>query len=384
MKKILQVVRPAQGGIKKHLATLLAGLDRTKYELYLAAPPDPDLVEALRPLVHDVYYVPIAEGLNPRRDWQIIKTLRGIITSQQIDLVHTHGVRAGILGQYAAYRAGRCPVVATIHNSQDPHSRLFQVFRFLQTYLNRAAVDHIITVSQALKEEIIKFESTPSEKITVVYNGIDLGQYHPSHELDPEVRVAGLPDSLPVIGAVARLEPHKGLKTLVEAVPLIEKDFGPVSLAIIGDGPERPLMERLIRQLGLSGRVVLAGFRNDVPELLPGFDLVAIPSLQEGLSILAIEALACGCPVVASRVGGLPEIIRDGHTGLLVPPCDPPALAEAIIRVLNNRQLAAQLGKAGRRLVENQFTRARMIAGTEEIYDQVLRLHTPHREETER
>ncbi|HHW41964.1 MAG TPA: glycosyltransferase family 4 protein [Syntrophomonadaceae bacterium] len=368
--KVLHVVRPAQGGIKRHLEVIFSGLNRERYLLYLAAPPDSELFTSLRPFAQKVFPVSIGEGWHPFRDWNILVHLRRIIRDEKIDLVHTHGVRAGILGQMAALAAGNPCVVATIHNSQNPGERFFIFFRLVQGFLNRTAANHIITVSKALKDEVRSYQWTPAHKITVIYNGINPDDYK-CRPLLP-FSTLGLSGDLPVVGTVARLEPKKGIRYLIEAVPLIEREYGPVNCVIIGDGPERSALEELVRRMKLTERIKFLGFQKDIPQLIRLFDVVAVPSIQEGLSIFCLEALASARPVVASAVGGIPEIIKDGRTGILVPPADPEALAHGVLTLLRDRELAQKLATQGRQLVSSEFSEYQMLRKTEEIYEKVL------------
>lgn len=368
--KIMHVVRPAQGGIKRHLEVLFQGLNRTRYRLYLAAPSDGDLISSLEPFAHKVFPVPIAEGWNPNRDWRIVRSLKNVMQQEKIDLVHTHGVRAGILGQAAALLAGKPSVVATVHNSQDPRAPFFMAFSLIQAFQYRFTVDHIITVSAALRDEARRYQRMPATKITVIYNGIDPEAYLQPSSLSR--LTLKLFRNLPVVGTVARLESRKGIRFLIEAILLVDKEYGPAYFLIVGDGPERVFLEDLVKQMGLEERVIFTGFRSDIPQLLPHMDVVVIPSIQEGLSIFCLEALAAKRPIVASNTGGIPEIIRDGETGLLVTPSDPAALAQGIVKILQDRELAGKLASRGHRLVVGEFTQREMLRKTEQIYEKVF------------
>lgn len=370
MTKILHVIRPAQGGMKKHLETLFQGLEQDRFDLYLAAPASSDLSMALRPFTRKAFVIELDENCNPLQNWRVICSLAQIIRQEKIDLVHTHGVRAGIMGQAAALLARCRKVVATIHNMHNTTSPFSTLLCALQSSLMRISVSHTITVSEAIKCELEKM-GLPQEKMTVIYNGIDTDQFLPSGGISRST--LGIPDNMPVIGTVARLEPTKGIKYLLEAAYLIDKEYDSVYFLIVGDGPERESLQQQARMLGIEERVIFYGFRRDIPSLLPLFDIAAIPSLREGLSIFCLEALASGRPVVASAVGGLPEIIHPGKTGLLVPPGDPEALAEALVVLLKNREMAASLGSQGKEIVVQYFTCSNMIERTREIYRMVLR-----------
>lgn len=368
---VLHVVRPAQGGMKKHLVTLFEGLEKEGFALYLAAPASSDLTVVLRPFTRKTFMIQFDENNNPLQNWRAICSLAQIIRNEKIDLVHTHGVRAGMIGQTAALLARCRKVLATIHNMHNTTLPFANVLRILQSSLMRLAVSHTITVSETLKYELERHMWIPQEKTTVIYNGIDSDLFLSSAGISRAA--VGIPEDVPVIGTVARLEPAKGIKYLLEAAYLIDKEYGPVYFLIVGDGPDRESLQQQARMLGIEEKVIFYGFSSDIPSLLPVFDIAAIPSLREGMSIFCLEALAAGLPVVASAVGGLPEIISPEKTGFLVPPGDPQALAETLLLLLHNREMAVSLGSKGKEMVVQYFTCSRMIEKTKEIYTMVLR-----------
>lgn len=368
--KVLHVVRPAGGGIKKHLEAIFSGLNRERYFLYLAAPPDSELITTLRPFAQKIFPVPIGEGLPPSRYREILLSLKRILREERFDLVHTHGVLAGMLGQMAALASGRPPLVATFHNTQNPEDRFFIFFRIIQGFLNRIATNQIIAVSNAVKDELCRYQWTPPQKISVIYNGINPEIYQ--RQPPPSLSSLGLAEELPVVGTVARLERRKGVRYLIEAVPLIESGYGPVNCVIIGEGPEKDALEERVRQMRLTERIKFLGFQEDIAQFIQLFDVVVIPSIQEGQSIFCLEALASARPVVASAVGGIPEMIRDGETGILVPPANPEAIARGVIALLRDRELAQRLAEKGRQLVVSEFSQSQMLRKIEEIYEKVL------------
>lgn len=369
--KVLHVVRPVKGGIKKHLEMLFRGLDPERYFLYLASP-ESELFSELRHFIKGEFFLPISETWDPFRNWRVIYSLSRIISAYDIDLVHTHGILAGIVGVTAALFAGCRRVVATAHNFPNPGTPFFGAYRFFLALLARMPLSRMIAVSNALKQEIERLGWFPEDRISVVYNGLDAGDY-PVPVANPALRTQlGIYGNWPVIGTVARLEPQKGVRFLLEAAKYIDKEYGPVYLLIVGDGPERESLQRLSVELDLAERVIFTGYRSDVRELLSLLDVVAVPSLSEGFSIFCLEALAAERPVVASSVGGLRDLIQHGRTGLLVPPGDAEALASAIVSLLSDRVVAGNLGRRGRDLVTGCFTGEQMLAGTTEVYEMVL------------
>ncbi|AFV11757.1 glycosyltransferase [Thermacetogenium phaeum DSM 12270] len=370
--RVLHVVRPVKGGMRKHLEMLFRGLDPERYFLYLASS-ESELFSELRPFIKGEFFLPISETWDPFRNWHVIYSLSRLIGAYDIDLVHTHGILAGIIGATAALLAGCRRVVATAHNFPKPGTPFFWAYRVFLALLARMQQSHLITVSNALKKEIERLGWFPEDRISVVCNGLDVG-YFPVGVARTALREQlGINGNWPVIGTVARLEPQKGVRILLEALKYIDKEYGPVYLLIVGDGPERGSLQRFAVELNLAERVIFTGYRSDVRELLSLLDVVAVPSLSEGFSIFCLEALAAGRPVVASSVGGLRDLIQHERTGFLVPPGDAKAMGAVIVSLLSERVAASNLGRRGRDFVARRFTGEQMIAGTAEVYEIVLK-----------
>lgn len=228
-------------------------------------------------------------------------------------------------------------------------------------------VDCVTTVSANVRNFCLSHIGLPADKLVVIYNGVEL----PSAPLASTIEVRaelGLPPGGPVIGAVSRLDPVKGVSVLIEAFARVDEAY----LAVIGDGPERAPLASLAGSLGVASRIRWTGHRRDVSRCLPAFDLFVQPSLYEGLPNAVLEAMAAGLPVVATAVGGTPEVVADGVTGILVPPRDPDALAEAIVCLLRDPDLRCKMGQMGRERVAQWFTVERMVEQTERIYERLL------------
>ena len=209
-------------------------------------------------------------------------------------------------------------------------------------------------------------------KFVTIHSGIDLA-YFRSVRVDPAVKrkELGLPPEGPIVGTVGRLVPIKGLEWLLKAAPRVLAEFPQACFVIIGDGPMLGELRELTAILGIGLRVVFLGAREDVPECLAAFDLFVLPSLNEGMGRVLLEAMAVGCPVVATRVGGIPDIVADRTTGLLVPPRDDRALAEAILTLLRDRSRRVAYGEAARRHVDGRFDVETMVRNIERLYDEV-------------
>ncbi len=243
--------------------------------------------------------------------------------------------------------------------------------------LNRLTLplDHaVIAVCEAARQaEMARGHAAP-EKVTTIYNGVDLSEFPPANAAAGARlrRVLHLPADARLIGVVGRLHPQKGHTTLLQAIPAILAETPAAHFLMIGDGELRPALAQEAQQLGAARQVHWLGQRDDVPMLLAGLDLFALPSLWEGMPNAALEAMAAALPVVATGVDGTREVIEDGVSGLLVPPADAAALAAGIIRLLQDPSLAQRLGQTARERVATQFTLEQTVQKTEALYRSLL------------
>jgi sugar transferase (PEP-CTERM/EpsH1 system associated) len=246
-------------------------------------------------------------------------------------------------------------------------------YRWLRR-LHRPMVSHYVALSKDLERYLREAIGVPQERITQIYNGVDIDLFHPS----PAGREAIGPYSDPghfVVGTVGRMQPVKDQLTLVRAmIELWRSDQSArerLRLALVGDGPLRAEIEGLLRRENSTDYTWLAGARDDVPRIMRGFDLFVLPSLAEGVSNTLLEAMASGLPVVATRVGGNPELMEEGRSGMLAPPADPHAMAAAIHEYYLNRDMARRQGALAREIARRRFGLDVMVANYLNLYDRV-------------
>jgi glycosyltransferase involved in cell wall biosynthesis len=234
-------------------------------------------------------------------------------------------------------------------------------------------VTKIVAVSQAVADILIDY-GVPEDRLAVIYDGVDPSLFGPRGRKPGVLGELGLADAGPVVCKVANAYGEsKGYDTLLDAAVAVSGELPDVRFIAVGKGTDSDKMKDAVARRGLEGTVTLAGYRSDVPDILSAVDLVVnCPKSREGLSVIALEAMATGLPVVATDVGGIPEIVRDGETGLLVPPDDPGALALAITRMLDDTDLASRLADAGKRLVREELSVDKMVERTERLYREVL------------
>jgi glycosyltransferase involved in cell wall biosynthesis len=230
-------------------------------------------------------------------------------------------------------------------------------------------IDCYVAVSEANRRYLTETKRLPAKKVVVIHNGCDTVRFHPNWQSAEEIRAKfGFAAGDFVLGVVARLADGKGHRFLLQAVSRIPKEVEDLKLICVGDGPLRSQFETYLRQYGLEETVRFVGHQNDVESWLRVFDVVVLPSLYEAFPLTVLESLASGKPTIATNVGGIPEVILDSSTGILVPPGDAEALSRAILKIYRNRPWARTLAENGRRLVEQRYTLGEQVVRTQELY----------------
>jgi len=300
-----------------------------------------------------------------RLDWGAVRRIRDCIKSRKIDLIHAHGYKSNIYS-YAAARPSGVPLVATCHNWPGKTISLRLYYKLDQLVLRR--FDRIAAVSNQVVESLRRAR-IPASKICLVANGIDVWCFANS-TASP---VGNSTQSNPVrIATVGRLVPDKGLRFLLLAAREILNRCPKTEFHVIGEGPERPELELLAGQLGIEKEVVFRGIQSDMPSIYASLDIFALPSLNEGMPLALLEAMAAGKPVVATPVGAIPSLILQNQTGLLVEPRDTLALRDALLRLIDEPRLRLQIGQAGQRLVTEQFSARAMAGNYLKLYQELV------------
>jgi glycosyltransferase involved in cell wall biosynthesis len=306
----------------------------------------------------------------PLDGWSDVMTVRRIarfIRTEGIDLVHTHLVRADIYGRIASRLCG-VPVISTVHNTEEHHTSP-RLLPSLVRFLDRATarLGHgVVAVSDAVKGLLRTALRIPEARVVVIHNGVELPV-----DGEPLDRNAwDVPPDHTLLCTVGRLHEQKGIDVLVEAVAVLGRQGVRVTAVVVGDGPLKADLAARIRQA--EARVILAGFQRQVRPFIQASDIFVLPSRWEGFGMAIVEAMGLGKPVVATRVGGIPEIVEDAVTGILCPPGRPAALAAAIRRLVEAPRLRRAMGAAGRQRAASLFTAQAMSARYQAMYRRVL------------
>lgn len=368
----VDTARTWRGGQNQVLLTV-NGLRALGQRAALVAHPDGEL---RRRASEGLELVPLA----PRTEvdlgagWRFARVLKRL----QPDVIHAHDPHGVAMASVALSLGGAAHGPALVAARRvDFHLKgnSFSRWKYRQ-------VDCYIAASDAI-HQILLADGVPPERVVTVHEGIDV-----EHVIaTPRVNVHEafwLPHHAPVVGNVAALVPHKGQRYLIDAAHLVVKQIPDARFVILGEGELREHLEHLVRERALEKHVLLPGFRTDVLGCIKGFDVFVMSSVTEGLGTSLLDAMACERPIVATRAGGIPEIVEDEVTGLLVPPRDPRALADAIVRAINDEPLRRRLAQAALARVRERFTVERMVAQTAEIYATLASAGAPSRDDTAR
>lgn len=378
--KVLNVItKLSVGGAQETALRYCSLLDPDRWDTALVAGPESspegDLFEEAERLGIRVHAVPtLRRRLRPLSDLRAVIAMVRLFRREQPDIVHTHSSKAGLLGRMAARVAGVPVVVHTVHGWSF-HDGMSSLLRAATVAAERVAArwtSGLVVVAQRDADLGRASRIGDGSTYTLIRSGIDLGAFRSESGSRDAARAAlGLPIEVPVMGTVTRLCRQKDPTTLLLAARLVVDARPDARLLLIGDGPLRGEVERLVDSLGLGPHVMMLGPRSDVAALLPAFDVFVLSSRWEGLPRAVLEAMAAGVPVVATEVGGVAEVAEHGVSGLLTPVGDPPALAAAVLRVLSDRLLSARLAAAAETRL-HEFDASGMVDRLEALYLELL------------
>jgi len=369
------------GGPAIHTILLTAGLNDQRFESTLVTGVEGryegnmlDLAAAkgVKPII-----IPqLRRNVDPIGGLVTLFKLYRLMRRQKPHIVHTHTATAGLLGRLAARLAGVPVIVHTFHGHVlrgyfGPI--LSEGLVWMERFLARLS-DRIVTVSEGQRRELAGYGVAPLEKITVVPLGFELESLLACESHRGELRrELGLADDNKLVGIVARLVPIKNHRLFLQAAQVVAEAVPQARFLVVGDGELREELEAYACDLGLDGKILFTGWRRDLARLYADLDVVALTSINEGTPVSLIEALAAGVPVVATAVGGVPDVVVEGGTGYLVEVGDVKGMAAAIIELLRNPERAKEMGMAGRKAVYPKFSAQTLIANVEGLYAQLLR-----------
>jgi glycosyltransferase involved in cell wall biosynthesis len=351
------------GGSQTHLVQVLRLLDRTRFApvLYCLSG-EGVLLDTVRAL--DIPVRAPAARLRfkgPAVAARVI-ALQHALRRPPVDIVHNYLLRANLIGSLSA-RLARVPIV--LCSKRGCHER--RGFELVSAKMGNFLADQVLVNAEAVRDFVHRNEGCPRDKMVVIPSGVDTDRFRPAAGTDLKSRL-GVPEDRHIVGIVTRMRVRKGVEEFIRALGLVRARHPDAHGVMVGEVTLDEPLQNLVRELGLQEHLSLLGRRSDMPQVLSAFDVFVLSSHDEGMSNAILEAMAMERPVVATDVGGTGEVVRHGHSGLLIPPKDPEALAAAVSEVLATPVRAREMGRLGRRIVEDGFSAHAMVRQMEDHY----------------
>jgi len=363
--RLMQITHDlAIGGLQRVVATLCQNIDRDRFDVSVLC------LRSLGPFAADIECLGIEVVLVPQKattDYLSFLKVARILRSLRIDVIHTHNTQPFVDGTLGALLAGVKTVVHTDHARPFPDKRRYMIAERAMSW--RAY--RVVGVSEHTSRNLVSYEKISRRKIETIPNGIDGARFDVEIDKIQKRREMGIAGDGPVIGLGVRLTSQKGITYLLKAMPEIVRRCPGVTLVVAGEGPLDDDLKSEASALGTGPNVRFVGPRLDVPELLKLFDVYVLPSLWEGLPMVLLEAMAAGCPIVATDVGGVSAAIHTGVNGVLVAPEDPDAIADAVINLLKDENLRQRYAVASREVFRKRFSAQIMTRAYERLYQRL-------------
>ena len=366
------------GGGERVFAQIINRLSSEQYNIMVACLPTGTFIEKIKGSEAQIK----SFDMRNRFNFRVILQLSSLIKRERVDIVHSQGARADFFARIAAKLASAPNVVSTVPmpvEGFDVHPIRKLIYIIFSRFSERF-VDRFMVVSDALEKIMIEKHGLEPQKVVKIYNGIETDEYCIS---DEEIayrrssfrKKSDLGENVPVIGVIGRLVWQKGFKYFIEAIPDVLKEFKDARFLLVGEGELEDELKMKSKKLKLEDKIIFTGFMDDIRDVLASIDIFVIPSLQEGLPVVLLEAMAMKKPIVAANIEGIMEILENSVSGLLVPPRDIKALAEAVINLLKHQDKANQMGLAARRVVEERFGVDTMVQQVKKVYEELLQLN---------
>lgn len=360
---ILEIIGDSSlAGAPRHLLSILKNLDKEKFSPHCICPPGPLAGEIKKLRRHSLDII----AMESRLDFKAISEIRKKIKHLKPDIIHIHGTRAGILGRLAAIGLN-IPVIYTEHlwtKQFRLQSRLLNFAHYNANWFLDMFTTLNIAVSEAVKDFMVSSRITRAEKVQVIYNGIESTKF--------KAKIFSNSQEF-LLGTIGTLNYQKGMQYLIKAIPKIKNEFAGIRLEIMGDGTYKRKLLKEIDKLKIKPYVKFVGFMPDPKKYLTRFDLYVQPSLSESFGLAIVQAMSVGLPVIATNTGGIPEVVTEGKSGLLVEPANPQALADAILDLLRHPQKARKMGEIAQKEARLKFNLKDMINELEKTYESVAK-----------
>ncbi|MBI5588797.1 MAG: glycosyltransferase family 4 protein [Deltaproteobacteria bacterium] len=352
----------AIGGLQQVVVSICKTIDRDRFDVSVLCLRElGDFAGDVRRLGIKVIHLPQKKG---GVDYLSFLKVAWVLRRERTEIIHTHNTQPFIDGTIGALMSGVKTIVHTDHGRPFPDKRRYMLAERLMSHF----AYRVVGVSDYTSQALIKYEKISPAKVVTIINGIDMSKYDIHVDKAKKRRELGITNEGQVIGVGARLVEQKGLQYLIRAMPAIIREFPGITLVIAGEGAYAQTLKNEARGAGVDGSVIFAGPRLDMPELLKLFDVYVLPSLWEGLPMVILEAMASGCPVIATNVGGISMAIEHEKNGLLVAPGDPAPLSREIIRLLRDRELGGLYSARSLKIFKERFSAEIMTKKYQGLY----------------
>jgi len=362
------------GGGERTFLQLIEGLPQNQYNIHVATSPRGTFSDVLIKKGEK----PIPINLMKRLSIGTLQRLIKIIKENNINIIHSQGARTDFCSRMATRllksKVGVVNTIAMPVEGYDVGLLRKKIYSFFDRFSERY-VDYFIVISDALKKFLIDKHKIPPKKIFKIYNGIELNEYHPDNSDKSSMKIRkefGIDKDEFLIAGIGRLVWQKGFEYLIKAASEVLKEYPSAKFLIVGEGPLKDSLREKCRKLDIEDKIIFAGFRSNIKEILTSIDILVMPSVREGFPMVTLEAMAMAKPIVATDINGIREQIDHDENGLLIPPEDPEAIADAIIFLFNNKEKSEQLGFAAKKKAEEKFSVEEMIKKTETVYEELL------------
>jgi glycosyltransferase involved in cell wall biosynthesis len=363
------------GGGKRVFLQIMKYLNRSDFQFYSCCALNSEQEVLVSKLGGQIINIDIQHG----GIWPSMKTLRRIILDEKIDIIHSQGARADFYSRVVSKLIKKPPIIintiAMLVKGYDVGFLKKTVYSTLDRFTEKYT-DKFIVVSNALRDKLINNHSIPHQKVITIYNGIELSEYQAQALTQSARKIRkefDIENDEFIIGAIGRMVWQKGFEYFIQSIPKMISSIHKAKIILVGDGPLAKDLDSLCLRLGVGDKVIFTGFRSDIREILSAIDFLVIPSLVEGFPMITLEAMAMAKPVIATNIDGISEQIRDGKTGILVPPKDSDLLAKATVSLLNDRETARKIGFAAKKEVEKKYSVEKMVRQTEKVYWSLIR-----------
>lgn len=377
--KVFHIITKLElGGAQQNTLFTVEHLNRTEFDVGLITNDKGELINESKKIPNlKTYYIPqFVREVSILKDLRTLYQLFKILKKEKPYIIHTHSSKAGILGRLAGKLSGVPIIIHSIHGFgfTPLQNSLARNFFITLERLTTTITTHFIAVSEAnielgLKLGIIKNRND----VTLIRSGIDIAEFsNVKVDVKKKKSEIGILEDESVVGMVACFKPQKDVLTFISSAKIVSDSIPNVKFVIAGDGEERKKIERFIKELDLEEKVILLGWRRDIPELMKIFDVFVLTSLWEGLPRVFLQAMASELPIVATSVDGAPEVVKDGINGFLLKPKDSKGIAEKVIYLLKNKNTAKEMGKKGASFLYDEFDIHKMVNKQEELYKKLI------------